>query len=173
MKVLVTAASRHGSTEEIARAIATELEAAQISVDVLAPEAVTTLEGYDAVVLGSGVYAGHWLEPAKEFVERYEMDLREVPVFLFSSGPLGDPPKPVEEPVDAALMDESTHAVDHRVFAGRLIEDDLNLPQRVVIKVVGAPYGDFRPWDDIAEWAAEIARFLKEEEATPVGQSVG
>ena len=69
MKALVTAASRHGATLEIACAIAAALEAKQIEAPVLRVDDVTTLAGYDAVVLGSAVYMGHWLEGAKDFID--------------------------------------------------------------------------------------------------------
>jgi menaquinone-dependent protoporphyrinogen oxidase len=167
MKVLVTAASRHGATTEIANAIAAVLRTADVEADVVAPEAVANLDGYDAVVLGSGVYAGHWLEPAKAFVRRFQIELTERPVFLFSSGPIGDPPKPTQDPVDVAELDESTDAVDHQVFAGRVTPSQLNVFERLVTKVVHAE-GDFRPWDEIADWANEIARYLKGEHDEPL-----
>jgi menaquinone-dependent protoporphyrinogen oxidase len=162
MKVLVTAASRHGSTAEIASVIASVLRGADVEADVIAPESVSSLMGYDAVVLGSAVYAGRWLEPAKAFVRRYRIELADVPVFLFSSGPIGDPLGPTQEPVDAAELDGATSAVDHQVFAGRVIRSQLGFFERLVTKVVNAD-GDFRPWDDIADWAKEIARFLNDE----------
>ena len=59
--------------------------------------------------------------------------------------------------------------MDHRVFAGRLVESELSRPERIVIKVVRAPYGDFREWDDITQWASEIARFVKAEEGALAG----
>lgn len=169
MRVLVSAASRHGTTAEIAEAIADVLRKASINVDVIAPEAVETVEPYDAVVLGSGVYAGHWLAPAKAFVKRHEEGLRYRAVFLFSSGPLGDPPKPAEEPADVAAIDETTAAMDHRVFAGRLTEGQLSQAERIIVKMVRAPFGDFREWDDISQWASEIARFVKAEEGALAG----
>ena len=116
MKVLVTAASKHGTTTEIAEAIADVLRTARLEVDVIEPDAVTTIADYDAVVLGSGVYAGHWMKPAKAFVERHELALRGRTVFLFSSGPIGDPPRPLEDPAEVAAIDETTMAIDHRVF---------------------------------------------------------
>ena len=60
MKVLVTAASKHGGTTDIATAIAEELRAAGLLPTIVEPSQVTGLDGYDAVVLGSGVYAGRW-----------------------------------------------------------------------------------------------------------------
>jgi menaquinone-dependent protoporphyrinogen IX oxidase len=59
-----------------------------------AAEQVREVDGYDAVVLGSAVYAGHWLKPAREPVGRLGTFLADRPVWLFSSGPVGDPPKP-------------------------------------------------------------------------------
>jgi hypothetical protein len=56
------------------------------------------------IEIGSAVYAGHWLEPAKRLVERHRGSLSELPVWLFSSGPVGDPPKPEEPPVDVSLV---------------------------------------------------------------------
>jgi menaquinone-dependent protoporphyrinogen oxidase len=163
MYVLVTAASKHGSAAEIAGVIAAVLRTADIEVDVVSPDAVDRLDAYDAVVVGSAVYAGQWLDPAISFVERHAADLRERPTFLFSSGPLGDPPKPLEEPAVVADLDDAAGAVDHRVFAGRLTQSQLSRPERFVTRLVRAPYGDFRPWDDIADWAKEIARFLTQE----------
>lgn len=163
MKVLVTVASKHGSTAEIASVIADVLRAADVDADVIAPESVTSLVGYDAVVLGSGVYAGHWMMPARAFVERHEQALRTRPVFLFSSGPIGDPPRPLEDPAEIAAIDEATMALDHRVFAGRLTESDLSPGERLIINMVRAPFGDFRSWDDVSDWARAIAAFVQPE----------
>jgi menaquinone-dependent protoporphyrinogen oxidase len=163
VKVLVTAASKHGSTAEIASVIASVLRATEVDADVIAPEAVTTLVGYDAVVLGSGVYAGHWLEPARRFVRRFRIELADVPVFLFSSGPVGDPPRATQDPGDGSALGASTGAIDHHVFAGRVLRSQLNVFERLVTRVVHAD-GDFRPWDDIADWAKEIATFVQGEQ---------
>lgn len=161
MKVLVTAASRHGTTAEIAQIIASVLRSSSLQVDVMAPEEVASVDPYDAVILGSAVYAGHWLEPAKDFVVRHHQKLADLPVFIFSSGPLGDPPKQANDPGDARDAETATGATDHRVFAGRLTQSQLSFPERLIVKAVGAPYGDFRPWDDIADWSIEIARHLQ------------
>src|SRR3990170_4030735 len=110
MNVLVAAASRHGATLEIAQAIAATLERGNVKTEVMAPDAVESLSGYGAVVLGSAVYMGHWLDPAKRFVDRFASDLAIRPVWLFSSGPIGDPPRPDEEPVDVARLRNRTGA---------------------------------------------------------------
>jgi menaquinone-dependent protoporphyrinogen oxidase len=65
----VTAASKHGSTDEIAAVMGRQLTDEGLHVTVLRPDEVSDLVGYDAVVLGSAVYGGHWLEPARTLVE--------------------------------------------------------------------------------------------------------
>src|ERR1700738_4761509 len=95
MKILVAVASRHGSTHEIADALALELEMAGHDVDVQAIEDSPTVEGYDAAVIGSAVYMGKWLPQAEQFVDRHQAQLAAMPVWLFSRGP-GDGHPPVD-----------------------------------------------------------------------------
>jgi menaquinone-dependent protoporphyrinogen oxidase len=71
MKVLVTAATRHGATEGIAEAIGRAFVGKGLSVQVLPIEEVSSVDDYDAVVLGSALYLGRWLGPARKFVERH------------------------------------------------------------------------------------------------------
>jgi menaquinone-dependent protoporphyrinogen oxidase len=111
-------------------------------------------------VLGSGVYAGHWLKPANAFVERHEGELRERPLFVFSSGPVGEPPKEADEPAEIAAVDAGIHPIDHRVFGGRLTPSQLGPFEKLITRIVKAPMIDDRPWDEIADWAKEIARYL-------------
>lgn len=160
MRVLVTAASKHGSTYEIAQAIATELSSEGIEAEARELRAVTTLEGYDAVVLGSAVYIGKWLKEAKDFVATHAEELKRRPVWLFSSGPLGATPQPAEDPVDAAAMVEATGAREHRLLVGSLDQHKLGISERLIIRMVKAPYGDFRDPATIREWAHTIAQEL-------------
>lgn len=164
MTVLVSAASKHGATFAIAERIARRLTEHGVPAEARPVDEVDSLERYDAVVLGSGIYAGHWLEPAKRFVDRYVEGLRTRPVWLFSSGPIGDPPKPAGDPPDAAALRETTMAREHRVFPGALDRELLSFAERAITRVVGAAPGDFRPWVEIDAWAASIAAAL----STPV-----
>ena len=121
------------------------------------PEQVQAIDDYDAVVLGSAVYAGHWLTPAREFVDRCRDALAARPVWLFSSGPIGDPPKPEEDPVDVAEILQATKAREHRLFAGKLVKKQLRFPDRAIAAALRVPEGDFRDWDEVKGWAAGIA----------------
>lgn len=160
MRVLVSGGSKHGATLEIARAIGDELARFGHETTVALPEDVAGLSGMEAAVIGSGVYAGHWLPAAREFVERNATELAGMPVWLFSSGPVGDPPKPEEEPVDVVGLAAMVKAADHRVFSGRIDPGKLGFAERAIVKALRAPVGDFRDWDAITAWAGEIAGSL-------------
>jgi menaquinone-dependent protoporphyrinogen oxidase len=160
MRVLVTVASKHGSTTQIGAAIGAALMDAGLSADVVLVQDVTTVRPYGAVIVGSGVYMGRWMESARRFCTMFEGDLVNRPVWLFSSGPIGDPPKPVDGPAEVDEIVTATRAVGHRVFAGNLDKRELGLGERAVIAAVKAPTGDYRPWDDIEAWATEIAHEL-------------
>jgi menaquinone-dependent protoporphyrinogen oxidase len=81
---------------------------------------------YDAVVLGSAAYVGRWLEPARQYATVHVAELRRRPVWLFSSGPIGEPPFPPDEPHDAGSLMQLTGARSHRVFPGRLEKSRLS-----------------------------------------------
>jgi len=161
MRVLVAAASKHGATNEIAIEIGRTLTDHGVETEVLDVEDVSALDGFDAVILGSAVYIGHWLKPATTFAETHTDELRARPTWLFSSGPIGDPPKPQEQ--QAGKADEilvSTGAREHRVFAGKIDKGELSFPERAVVRAVGAAEGDYRDWSEIRAWATGIATAL-------------
>ncbi len=165
LKVLVSAASMHGATTQIAEAIASVLAEQGLAVTVLAPSEVGAIDSYDAVIIGSAVYVGHWLDPAKDLVNRSRDALTARPVWLFSSGPVGDPSGKAfqameQDPVDVAEMRAASQARDHRIFAGRLDRKALSRRQRAALLVFRGLDGDFRDWAAIRQWAQDIARQL-------------
>jgi menaquinone-dependent protoporphyrinogen oxidase len=161
MTVLVAYASKHGSTEGIAQAIADRLRELGEPVEVGSVDEIREVEGFRAVVLGSAVYAGSWMKEAVEFVQRFAEALAERPVWLFSSGPLGTEVEDEEEqPRQLAEMRGIVGPIDHRVFFGALDRSSLGFGERMLVKAVKAPEGDFRDWDAIRGWAEEIAREL-------------
>ena len=167
MRVLVTAASRHGSTAEIAEAIGDVLKSRGLQVTVAPPGDVAELSEFEAVVLGSAVYLGHWLEPAIELASRIGAELAGRPVWLFSSGPVGGPSKKFAQqmdvdPVDLQAVQKATGARAHKRFSGKLDRHNLRGFQRVGLSLFRGLQGDFRDWEAVREWAGSIADQLAE-----------
>jgi menaquinone-dependent protoporphyrinogen oxidase len=162
--VLVAYASKHGSTAEIAAAIADVLREEGHDAEARAARDVRRLDPYAAVVLGSALYAAHWQRDAVRFVRRHVDALRARPVWLFSSGPLDRSADagllPIPEPV-AAVVDPVV-ARAHRTFGGRLLPGTPGVDPHIL----GThPTGDFRDWEAIRAWARSIAAAL--DDASP------
>lgn len=170
MRVLIAAASRHEATTEIAQAIGRALTQAGIEVEVSSPTRVGSLDGYDGVVLGSAVYMGRWQPSAVGFIKTHAEALRQRPVWLFSSGPIGSPdPKPEGDPAEVSELAREIRAREHRIFTGRLDRGRLAFGERAIVAAVKAEYGDFRNWDEIAAWGAKIARQLAKRPVSSAG----
>ena len=97
----------------------------------------------------------------RELVERFAEELAVRPVWLFSSGPIGDPPKPDEDPVDVAEVMERTRARGHAVFAGKIDRSRLGFGERAIVSALKVPEGDFRDWDEVRTWANGIVEELQ------------
>jgi menaquinone-dependent protoporphyrinogen oxidase len=163
MDVLVVWASRLGSTREIAERIAGRLEVAGATPRVEAASDAAIRPDDRAVILGSAVYAGRWLKPAVAFARRNESGLVARPVWLFSSGPVGNlatRSAPVD-PKEIGELRRTIHPREHRVFAGALDRADIDGAgfgriERFVAKLF-VPEGDYRDWAAIDAWADGIA----------------
>jgi menaquinone-dependent protoporphyrinogen oxidase len=167
--VLVTYGSRHGSTKEIAERIASTMASEEIRTTVLPVESVRDADGFDGYVIGSAVYAMHWLGPAKSFIHRHREVLRRHPVWLFSSGPLSDEPSELAAatPRDVADLEHEIDARGHQVFAGAWDRDApaigfLESVMRVIPAARDAlPAADHRDWTAIDAYARAVAGELE------------
>jgi menaquinone-dependent protoporphyrinogen oxidase len=162
MNVLVLVGSKHGATREIGAAITKQLHTAGLQATTVdAENPPGDLAVYDAFVIGSALYMGHWTKDSRRFVEDHMKTLTAKPVWLFSSGPLGEvsgPGKPDPQ------MEEFTSVLKpfgHTIFGGALDKSDLNIAERATMRAVHAPYGDYRPWDEISTWTDEIIEALQ------------
>ncbi|HZD87165.1 MAG TPA: flavodoxin domain-containing protein [Gaiellaceae bacterium] len=171
MTVLIAAASKHGATGEIAARIGARLAELGIEVDVKSLEEVAEVSGYDAFVIGSGIYLGNWLKDARHFLDTQAVELAQRPTWLFASGSIvGDPPV-ADDPnaLRAGLANrlvELTHAREHKLFTGKLDTSKLGLLERAAVRGAHASEGDYRDWEAIDDWATAIAHELQQR---PVG----
>jgi menaquinone-dependent protoporphyrinogen oxidase len=179
MRILVAYASRHGATRGIAERIARTLEGRGLEIALSRADEVDGVDAYDAFVVGSAAYAGHWLKEATGFVRRHRARLASRPVWLFSSGPIGtemvDPKgRDVFEastPSEFAEFADAIHPRDERIFFGAFdpeaepigFMEKLGSPFLRMSAVREAmPAGDFRDWPAIEAWAEGIATQLQE-----------
>lgn len=162
MKMLVTTASEHGATAEIGEWIAEVFRERGFEVICADIDDAPDPRWFDAIVIGSAVYAGRWMKNARTFVEESRDGFEGRAVWLFSSGPIGDPPKPDEDPVDIASITTEVGARGHVVFAGRLDKSLLGFGQRAMVSALRAPEGDYRDRVQIEAWAGTIADTLAE-----------
>jgi menaquinone-dependent protoporphyrinogen oxidase len=166
-KVLVSYASKYGSTAEIATQIGNTLTENGLETDVLEVKEVHDLGAYDAIVLGSAVYIGRWRKDAVRFVKMHEKALVEKRVWIFSTGPTGqgDPVKLLEGWKFPKKLERSADRIkpeDIAVFHGAVDPAKLSGIQRYMIRKTDVPTGDFRQWETITTWAKNIADELAE-----------
>lgn len=161
--VLVAYATKHGATAGIAVKIGEILDRLGHPTEVRPVREIGDLAPFRAVVLGSAVYVGRWRPEAARFLIDREAELAKRPLWLFSSGPTGngDPVQlmngwrfpPALEAVARRLAPRDT-----AFFHGALNLAHLNLLERLMVRAVKAPPGDYRDWRTITDWATAIAR---------------
>ncbi|EEH63518.1 hypothetical protein HMPREF0044_1235 [Gleimia coleocanis DSM 15436] len=161
MKFLVTWASRHGSTTEVAQAIAEELVANGHEVDLREVSTVTSVDEYDGLVMGSAVYTTQWIGDMRNFTHKFESVLVQKPVWAFSVGLSGVPKSSAQDPVRVGPVLLRLKCRDHRTFAGALKAQELSWRERSQARLGGAIEGDFRDWAEIKDWARKVAEDAK------------
>jgi menaquinone-dependent protoporphyrinogen oxidase len=166
--ILVAHASKYGATTEIAEKIGQVIRQVGLNADVLPVNSVDVLSAYQAVVLGSAVYAGRWRKEAVAFLEAHEETLAAMPVWFFSTGPTGkgDPVELMRGwrfPEALQPLADRIRPCDIAIFHGVLDMKKLSFGEKLVVKGFKAPIGDFRDWDAITAWATAIAKAPRKE----------
>jgi menaquinone-dependent protoporphyrinogen oxidase len=162
-RILVVYATRHGSTAEIASAVGKELESAGHAVVVREMKTVTSLEGYDAIVIGAPIYTGKVID-INTFVRRFKDTIARKPVAAFAVGlaVVSKDPKQQEDSrkaLDASLAPVKPVAVT--LFGGVVNPTKLSFIQRKMTELAKSPIGDFRDWNAIGAWGRELPASMK------------
>ncbi len=163
--ILVGYATRYGSTQEVAEAIAQTLREDGLAADLKPMKEVRSLEGYEGVVIGAPLYMFHWHKDAKNFLSRHRQALLERRVAVFALGPFNDVPKEWQD-VRANLDKELAEfpwfkplAVE--VFGGKFDPAKLDFPYSLVPGLKKLPVSDIRDWTAIRAWANSLADRLQ------------
>lgn len=168
-KVLVTYASKYGSTGGVANAIGKELCSKDVAADVVLIKNVGNVGSYQGVVIGSAIYMGKWMPEAADFVKKNRDILRLVPVAYFLVCMTLSQPTEKNRAEVLSYMDFILKAVPEirpvgiGTFAGALDYNNLSWLNKKILKSKGTPEGDFRNWNAIRTWAREpvYAKFVR------------
>lgn len=194
-KILVTYATMAGSTAEVARAVAEEMEDQGLQVDLLPLDEVQHLDGYGGVVVGGPMIMG-WHREAMRFLRRNREAWQRMPLAVFVTAmsltetgerSVDGLPVTLDETLPKAPKQAGRLSFRERyaqlghyvrpilkaarpasvgVFGGRL--EYGRLPWWAVLFamfIIQAPAGDLRNWEAIRAWAADLLVAMELEEA--------
>jgi menaquinone-dependent protoporphyrinogen oxidase len=157
--VLIVYASKHGSTEQVARRIGEVLRAQDLTTAVQRAGEVDEFDGFSALVLGGSIYMGRWHSDANRFLHDHRKALADLPFAAFALGPGKDTPEDFAHSrtqLDHALAKE--HDLEPRavaVFGGVIDPERLRFPLNHMAKT------DLRDWAAIHDWAASLPETLE------------
>jgi len=169
-RILVAYATTHGATKEAAERIGAVLRQPGFEVEILEAGRVRSLDGYDAVVLGTALYMFKMHKNARRFLTRFRRRFMEgLPLAVFAGGPM-EADKVEEQMVDVRDMLEKELAAfpDIRpkaqlVIGGRFDPAALKFPYNLIPAMNQVPAVDLRDWDEISAWAESLSGQLFED----------
>jgi menaquinone-dependent protoporphyrinogen oxidase len=164
-RVLVTYASKYGSTGGVADAIGKELCSKDVAADTVLIKNANNIGLYQGVIIGGAVYMGKWMSEAVDFVKQNKDTLCKVPVAYFLVGMtlVRHPEKRAEvlsymDPILKAVPEIKPVGIG--TFAGAMDYNNLSWINKKILKSKGSPEGDFRDWNAIRSWAGGLTSQL-------------
>lgn len=169
-KILVSYASRTGSTVGVSEAISKILAEGGAKVDLLQMQEVSDLTPYKAVIAGSAIQASQWLPEAMQFLKTYQTTLASKPVAIFSVCMTLAMPNGEKYRIGVARWLEPIRQlvkpIDEGYFAGVLdiskvpdLGDRIKFRLSVLFGVWKS--GDHRNWEAINVWAKNLKKMLE------------
>ncbi len=167
-RILVTYASRTGSTIGVAQAIAATLTEQGMQVDVIPMPDVKELNPYKAVIAGSAIQGGVWLPEAMHFLQKHRAALNQRPFAAFlvcmtlamGGGKYREHVSTWMQPVRSLVKTRS-----EGLFAGALdikkipsLGDRIKFRLSVIFRIWEE--GDHRDWNAIRIWASALPKLL-------------
>jgi menaquinone-dependent protoporphyrinogen oxidase len=161
--VLVTYATRYGSTEDVARAAAEVLREHGLEVDLQPVSAVHSLEPYGAVVLAAPLYMCRLHKDARAFLTTHRDRLAKLPVALFVPGPVDKAEKDWAGSRTQLDKELARHPwlspVARHVVGGKFDPATMAFPFNLFLRRM--PVSDVRDWTEIRTLASELADTLQ------------
>ncbi len=162
-RILITYATRTGSTAEVANAISKVLTARGF--DPVRKTVIENpqIEGYHAVVMGSAIRMGGWLPEMLEFIRNNQTKLSQIPTAIFTVhiyNTRNDDASRAARKAYTIPVWKMLTPVHEAFFAGKINPAKLSLLNRVLARIgtgdSGPKIGDYRDWDRIRTWAETI-----------------
>ncbi|HNU67812.1 MAG TPA: flavodoxin domain-containing protein [Myxococcota bacterium] len=161
MKILVVYATHSGCTEDVARRIGTALRQGGAEVKVIPVESAPAPAGFDAVIVGSGVRAGKWHGPAIRWIEKHAAAVRAIPHAMFTVCLMmrdGQKKAPEVLAFTQPVFDRlDLKPVGVGLFPGWFVPEKFPLFERIILKMMKTPMGDFRDFDAVDSWVSVVA----------------
>ncbi len=162
-KVLVVYASKTGSTAEVAAVVGETVSKNGFNVEVRPVKEVKDISQYQAVILGSAIRAGSLLPEAMKFIQNQQATLQQKPFAAFVVCLTMKDDTPENRKIVSAYLDPLRALVKpatEGLFAGQLNPTRLNFFERLIMKAMKAPEGDFRRLDEVQSWSGTLTPYL-------------
>lgn len=152
--ILIAYATKHGSTREVAEAVAATLHAQGLDVETLPAAQVDDPSRYDAVVLGGSLYTGRWHPDAVDFLKRHRPALETTPCAVFALGPRTEAAAEVAE--SRGQLDRALAKVPSVVPASVAVFGGAVDPRKLRFPFNRMSASDARDWEEIERWARSL-----------------
>lgn len=156
-RVLIGWASRAGAATYVAEVLADELRRAGVDVDVAGLKCSPDADGYDVVVLGSGVQAGQWYPEASAWISTYRAELAATRVAVFNVClNAADPSKRDESLGYNRAIVGKLSPVAQESFGGRYVPEKVSWVKRQFLRTLQKPAQDHVDETAVRAWAREL-----------------
>ena len=167
-KILVAYATRYGSTQEVAEAVTLAMKGQGLAAELKPAREVRSLDGYDAIVLGTPLYMGALHKDVRALLEKNRAALDHFPFALFALGPIkaDDGLDASREQLLTALAKVPVRTPSAvAVFVGAYDPARLGFKDRMIAALPASPlHGeaahDDRDWEAIRAWARKASAEL-------------
>ncbi len=169
--VLITYASKYGSTHEIAQVVAEEFFLKGFNVEIKNISNVKQISRFNAVIIGAAIHYGQWMKEAKIFIQRFAKDLsKKQTAYFFTCLTLA---KNRQKDITQAMKysnriictSELVKPLSVGAFAGELDYSPMGFTEKIAAKAIFSilriQSGDYRKWNNIYQWIGQTISEMK------------
>lgn len=160
-RILIAYATKAGSTAGVAARVGEVLTGQGLAVDVLPVAQANDLDSYHTVVLGSAIRFGKLLPEAMEWIDQQQTALKRksFSVFIVCMTLINEDEE--SRHIVSAYLDPVRafqQPAHEGLFVGVMDLSKLKWSERLLMRFLRIPQGDFRKWDEIEGWAAGLVQ---------------